>query len=85
VNVSLNAPNAERYIELCRPDPNATAGDPLPSPDSFWETTLDFLARTPNHIDEIQASVVGHTLSDDEINRCRELAAGIAGAPLLVR
>ena len=85
VNVSLNAPNAERYIELCRPEPSSVPGKPLPSPASFWEATLDFLARAPMHIDEVQASVVGHTLSDDEIEQCRGLADEIAGVPLRVR
>jgi len=84
-NVSLNAPTAERYVELCRPDPSTIPGRPTPAPDAFWDAMLDFLARAPDHIDEVQASVVGHTLDDDEIERCRELAAEIAGAPLRVR
>jgi hypothetical protein len=46
---------------------------------------LDFLARAPDHIDEVQASVVEHTLDGAEIEHCRELAAQIAGAPLRVR
>jgi TatD DNase family protein len=85
VNVSLNAPNAERYIELCRPDPNTVATEPLPSRSSFWEAMLDFLARAPMHIDDVLASVVGHTLSTDEIEQCRALATEIAGAPLRIR
>jgi TatD DNase family protein len=83
VNVSLNAPFAERYVELCRPDPT-TVPDGC-APVVFWDATLDFLARAPAHFDEVQASVVGHTLDDDEIESCRELAAKIAGAPLRVR
>ena len=85
VNVSLNAPTADRYIELCRPDPSAVPTDASPTPGSFWEAMLDFLARAPDHIGELQASVVGHTLTSEEVERCRELAAEIAGAPLRVR
>ena len=85
VNVSLNAPSAERYIELCRPDPSAIAGTPPPSPETFWEAMLDFLTRAPEHIGEAQASVVGHTLNDDEIEPSRTLAAEIAGVPCRIR
>ena len=85
VNISLNAPNARRYEELCRPDPGAAARWGSTSPSAFWEAVLDFLARAPEHIDDVRASVVGHTLSDDEIARCRKLAHALAGAPLRVR
>jgi TatD DNase family protein len=85
VNVSLNAPTAERYVELCRPDPGTIPGRHACTPDSFWDAMLDFLARAPDHIDEVQASVVEHTLDGAEIEHCRELAAQIAGAPLRVR
>jgi TatD DNase family protein len=83
VNVSLNAPTAERYVELCRPDPGAVPGEP--EPESFWNAMIDFLDRAPDHIDEVQASVVGHVLTGDEIERCRRLAAELAGAELRVR
>jgi TatD DNase family protein len=79
VNVSLNAPTAERYVELCRPDTGSDA------PAAFWDAMLDFLARAPGHINEVQASVVEHTLDDTEIEECRELAARIAGVPLRLR
>ncbi len=85
VNVSLNAPNPERYLELCRPDPRAVAAEPSPAPEAFWHAMLDFLRRSPDHIDDVQASVVGHTLSDEEIEASRGLAAELAGAPLRVR
>lgn len=85
VNVSLNAPNAERYIELCRPDPSKAAGRAPPAPASFWEATLDFLARAPEHIQQVRASVVGHTLSEEEIEHSRRLATKVAGVQLRVR
>ena len=85
VNVSLNAPTAERYAELCRPDPGGVPGEQLANPFSYWDAMLDFLTRSPMHFDEVQASVVGHTLSETEIDQSRALAAKIAGAPLRVR
>jgi TatD DNase family protein len=85
VNVSLNAPNAERYAELCRPDPGALPGDVSPTSEAFWEAMIDFLHRAPSFIGEVQASVVGHVLDHDEIEACRQLAADLAGAELRVR
>lgn len=83
VNVSLNAPSCERYLELCRPDPGSVPGNP--APEAFWHATLDFLARSPAHFLQVTASVVEHVLDRDEIEHCRRLAAGLAGAPLRVR
>ena len=85
VNVSLNAPTEDRYLELCRPDPSTIPVEPPPSPEAFWHAMLDFLAKAPAHIDHVQASVVGGTLDPDEIERCRTLAAELAGARLRVR
>lgn len=85
VNVSLNAPSAERYIELCRPDPASIRHTPSPSPDAFWNSMLDFLTRAPAHIDEVQASVVGLTLDSDEIDRCRTMIQEIGGISLRIR
>jgi len=79
VSVSLNAPNAARYLELCRPDPDA-----FPEPDKIrttpeiaWEAMLDFLRRAPEYFSLVQASVIGFSLSPDEIERSRELALSI--------
>lgn len=85
VNVSLNAPNAERYVELCRPDPGTVAVLPSPTSSEFWEATLDFLRRAPDHIGEVQASVVGHSLDEDEIELCREVVEDLCAASLRVR
>lgn len=85
VNVSLNAPTAERYVDLCDPDPLSVADGHSPTPETFWEAMIDFLHRAPSHIAEVQASVVGHTLEPDEIDQCRALTAELAGATLRVR
>ena len=79
VNVSLNAPDPERYIELCRPDAGAAPAAGTMPPEAFWNAMLDFLRRAPEHIAEVQASVVGHTLTAHEIERCRDLVDDIGG------
>jgi TatD family-associated radical SAM protein len=85
VSVSLNAPTAIRYLELCRPDPPVLERQPAAKPIDLWDALLDFLARAPDHFDEVQASVVGYVLDDDEIEACRRLAAEVAGVGLRVR
>ena len=79
VSVSLNAPNAARYIELCRPNPDA-----FPNPDKIrsapvlvWEAMLDFLRRAPEYFSLVQASVVGFSLTPAEIEQSREFAVSL--------
>lgn len=83
VNVSLNAPDEARYLELCRPDPHSAPGAPAPA--AFWHAVLDFLARAPSLVSEVQASVVGHTLGRDELERSRRLAAELGCRSFRVR
>jgi TatD DNase family protein len=71
VSISLNAPRAERYLEICRPWPGAAGID---DPDRMWEAMLDFLTRAPGRFAEVHASVVGHVLTRDEIRACESLA-----------
>ncbi len=79
VSVSLNAPNCRRYLELCRPDidsiPNSESRALTPS--NLWETMLDFLFRSPAYFENVQASVVGSTLTSDELAHCRSLARSL--------
>ncbi len=75
VSVSLNAPRSRRYLQLCRPDPGQV--DTVPPEERFWETMLDLLARAPDYIANVHASVVGHALDTHEIEEARELAAGL--------
>jgi len=76
VSVSLTAPNAVRYLELCRPDPEAfpDPGKIRAAPEIAWEAMLDFLRRAPDYFSLVQASVVGFSLSPAEIEQSRELA-----------
>ncbi|MBN1566836.1 MAG: radical SAM protein [Acidobacteria bacterium] len=87
VSVSLNAPNARRYEELCRPD----AGS-IPNPGGkarpellAWDAMLDFLWRAPVYFENVQASVVGFTLSTEEIESCRLLARSLGVKQFRVR
>ena len=79
VSVSLNAPNAARYLELCRPVPEL-----FPDPDKIranpeiaWEAMLDFLRRAPEYFRNVQASVIGFSLSPAEAEQSRELAVSM--------
>ena len=76
VSISLNAPNAARYLELCRPDPEAfpDPGKIIAAPELVWEAMLDFLRRAPEYFSQVQASVVGFSLTSAEIEQSRELA-----------
>jgi len=76
VSVSLNAPNAQRYIELCLPDLNAVPDPcgPGANPERWWDAMLDFLVRAPAFFQSVQASVVGFALTEEEIAQCRSLA-----------
>jgi len=79
VSVSLNAPNAARYLELCRPDPNVFP-DPdkiYETPEIIWEAMLDFIRRAPEYFSLVQTSVVGSSLSSAEIDQSRELALSL--------
>jgi TatD family-associated radical SAM protein len=76
VSVSLNAPNRERYLELCRPDLShfqAVAGRTV-TPEQLWDVMLDFLSRAPAFFPTVQASVVGSALAVEEIEQSRRLA-----------
>lgn len=87
VSVSLNAPNRQRYAELCRPDPGAfphPAGSATPET-LAWEAMLDFLFRAPAYFESVQASVVGFALSKDEIESCRLLARSFGVTQFRVR
>ncbi|MDR2359778.1 MAG: TIGR04100 family radical SAM protein [Oscillospiraceae bacterium] len=73
VSVSLNAPDAKRYAELCRPQYGESA----------FAAMLEFAADCLNYIPNVTLSVVD-TISASEIESCR-LAAERAGVPLRVR
>jgi TatD DNase family protein len=80
VSISLNAPNASRYLDLCRP-----SSDAFSDPSHAWEGMIDFLSRAPNYFENVQASVVGFVLTPDEIEQCRSLALSLGIKQFRVR
>ncbi len=74
VSVSLNAPTAEAYEELCEP----TFGH------EAFDAVTDFTRACLGRVDNVVLSVVGHALEDDAIDRCEELADSL-GADFRVR
>ncbi len=74
VSISLNAPDAESYVQLCRPEYGAMA----------YEALLEFARRSHEQIDNVVLTVVGFTLSAHDIARCRRLAESL-GLVLRVR
>lgn len=48
-----------------------------PTPDDFWDMTLDFLARSVGRFRRVQASVVGAALESEEIEASRALALSL--------
>jgi TatD DNase family protein len=87
VSISLNAPNCQRYVKLCRPDPDSFAGPggAASSPVLAWEAMLDFLSRAPVCFEKAQASVVGFTLTSEEIQSCSLLARSLGVKQFRVR
>ena len=81
ISVSLNAPDCQRYLELCRP----FSDDVELPPRLFWEGMLDFLIRSPAYFENTQASVVEHALDRGEILRCKSLAASLGVSAFRVR
>ena len=79
VSVSLNAPAAARYLELCMPDPDMfpDPGKIRENPEIVWDAMLDFLRRAPDYFGFVQASVIGFSLTVAEIAQCRETALSL--------
>ncbi len=79
VSISLNAPNCQRYLELCRPeidsipDPKGRAS----APRRLWDALLDFLFLAPAYFEGVQATVVGFSLSAVEIEQSKSLARSL--------
>lgn len=87
VSISLNAPNCGKYLELCRPDPGMIPGSRgvAATPALFWDATLDFLAHSPVYFEIAQATVVGFSLTEEEIGQCRSLARSLGVKQFRVR
>jgi len=87
VSISLNAPNCQRYLELCRPDLDSFPGpgERVSTPALLWEAMLDFVSRAPVYFENAQASVVGFTLAAEEIQKCKSLSRSLGVRQFRVR
>ena len=73
VSVSLNASDAQKYLELCRP----SFGE------SSFDAMLSFAADCKKYVPQVKFSIVD-TIPEDEIARCREISQRL-GVPLRIR
>lgn len=74
VSISLNTASAEQYVKVCSPCFGEAA----------YEGLLDFGKRAAERGCDVVFSVVRGSISDDEIEKCREIAAS-CGCSLKVR
>jgi len=74
VSISLNAPTAAQYEELCEP----AFGE------GTFEAVVEFAQTCVGRVDRVVLTVVGFTLDDEAIHRCEDLAAEL-GADFRVR
>jgi TatD DNase family protein len=74
VNVSLNAPDEQSYARVSNPEPGSYV----------WRCVVGFLRRCRGKIPRSWASVVGRSLSPEEISAARELCSRLQ-VKLMVR
>ena len=74
VSISLNAPNSQKYDEMCHPVYHLSAFDGI----------LSFAKNVKNCVQNTVFTVVGDYLSADDIAACRNIADEL-GIPLRVR
>ena len=74
VSISLNTPNADKYVEICHPVYHKTAFDAL----------LTFAKNVNNYVQKTFLSVVRQTLTADELDQCYKIADDL-GVTLKVR
>ena len=67
VSISLNAPDAARYVELCRPTPGEAA----------YAAIRAFAAECRQYVPNVTCSVVGSALHHTEIEACRAWCAAL--------
>ena len=74
VSVSLNTPNAEKYVAMCHP---------VYKKDGFYGM-LEFAKNVNKYVQNTQLSVVREALSEEELAECERIAENI-GVKLRVR
>lgn len=75
VSISLNAPNLEKYNEICHPVSNF---------EGAFNNLLLFAQDVKNCVQNVVFTVVGDFLGEDEIAECRKISESV-GIPLRVR
>ena len=74
LSISLNAPDAEKYVSVTRPKDGVQA----------YEAMLDFTREAAKYVPDVMMTVVSRDLSESEIKRCREITDSL-GVRLRVR
>ena len=74
VSISLNAPNATKYDEICHPVYKLSALDAV----------IEFARNVKEYVHSTVFTVVGDFLTEKEISECRSIAESV-GIPLRVR
>ena len=74
LSISLNAPDRERYDQICKS---------VFGPDAF-EGLLDFATKAKAYVPSVTLSIVDKDLSEEEINSCRRIAEN-CGVNLRIR
>ena len=74
INISLNAPNAETYVKLCKPVHGTAA----------YEAMLNFAKECKGLFPQVTLSVVAFALNEAELESCRKICAAL-DIPLRLR
>ncbi|MDF2685062.1 MAG: radical protein [Clostridia bacterium] len=74
VSISLNAPNAKKYNELCKPEL-----------DGVYEAILSFALHCKDYVPTVIFTVIGDFLTPEEIQKCRTIAEDEIGVQFRVR
>ena len=75
VSISLNAPTAEHYNELCHPDFGMEA----------WPAILKYTADVKAYVPDVTMSVVSGSITADDVELCRKVAEEDLGVKFRVR
>lgn len=74
VSISLNAPNAKRYNDLCKPELEGA-----------YEAVLDFARHCKAYVPTVILTVIGDILTPEEIQICRTIAEDEIGVKFKIR
>lgn len=74
VSISLNTPNAERYVEICHP---------VYKKEAFY-ALIEFAKNVNKYVQNTCFSIVRQTLTESEIEECEKIAKS-AGVSLRIR